>query len=181
MKIHIFGASGSGTTTLGKHLSAELGAKHFDSDNYYWKKTDPPFTEKNSIPDRQRLLLSDLKCHGSWVLSGSMDSWSDPFVPLFDLAVFIRLPREIRMERIRARESKRFGDRIQPGGDMYQAHLDFLAWAEQYEEGVLTGRSLARHEDWITTLTCPIFRIEDDISIKAAVQKVLRQIDGRKL
>ena len=57
--------------------------------------------------------------------------------------------------------------------NMHQAHLDFLAWAEQYEEGVQTGRSLQRHEEWIKILPCPVLRIEDDLSIEAAIQKVL--------
>lgn len=33
-RIHILGASGSGTTTLGKALSDKLRYKHFDTDNY---------------------------------------------------------------------------------------------------------------------------------------------------
>lgn len=172
MKIHIFGASGSGTTTLGAALAETLGVAHFDSDNYYWKKTDPPFVEKKSIPERQHLMLSDMKAHESWVLSGSMDSWSEPFVPLFDLAVFIRLPTEIRMKRIRTREDLRHGDRILPGGDMHQAHLDFLKWAEQYDQGIQSGRSLQRHEDWIATLPCNVLRIEQEVSLEEAVNRV---------
>ena len=31
--IHIFGASGSGTTTIAKAVSERLGYAHFDSDN----------------------------------------------------------------------------------------------------------------------------------------------------
>jgi len=31
-RIHITGASGSGTTTLGEHLAKELGCAHFDND-----------------------------------------------------------------------------------------------------------------------------------------------------
>jgi hypothetical protein len=68
----------------------------------------------NQIPDRQRLMLLDMEDKSSWVLSGSMDSWSNPFLSLFDLAVFVRLPTEIRMRRIRARESARHGARILP-------------------------------------------------------------------
>ncbi|WP_228410094.1 shikimate kinase [Chryseobacterium viscerum] len=35
MKIHIFGASGSGVTTLGKALSEELNLEYFDSDDFF--------------------------------------------------------------------------------------------------------------------------------------------------
>ncbi|MEM6738348.1 MAG: shikimate kinase [Bacteroidota bacterium] len=38
MQIHIFGASGSGVTTIGKALSKELDLSYFDTDDYYWKR-----------------------------------------------------------------------------------------------------------------------------------------------
>ena len=39
--IHIFGAAGSGTTTLGSKISSKLGYKHMDTDDYYWIPTKP--------------------------------------------------------------------------------------------------------------------------------------------
>ena len=37
--IHIYGASGSGTSTLGRKLSEELGYKFMDTDDYFWFPT----------------------------------------------------------------------------------------------------------------------------------------------
>ena len=37
--IHIFGASGSGTTTLGKKICEELGYTQMDTDDYFWMPT----------------------------------------------------------------------------------------------------------------------------------------------
>lgn len=180
MRIHILGASGSGTSTLGRSLSEKLQFKHFDSDDYYWKKTNPPFIEKNQIPERQRLMLSDMKELNDWVLSGSMDSWSDPFVPLFDLVIFLYVPAEARIERIKQRETERHGSRILPSGDMYQAHLDFIEWARQYDEGVLTGRNLKRHDEWLKTLTCPVLKIEGDVTREQSVSLALQKIGELK-
>ncbi|BDD11489.1 hypothetical protein FUAX_39210 (plasmid) [Fulvitalea axinellae] len=42
MKILIFGASGSGTTTLGKEIAKRAKFTHLDADDYYWKPTNPP-------------------------------------------------------------------------------------------------------------------------------------------
>ena len=42
MKILIFGVSGSGATTLGRELGKLIQYVHLDSDDYYWKKTEPP-------------------------------------------------------------------------------------------------------------------------------------------
>ena len=36
VKIHIFGASGSGTTTLAKALCDEICWTHLDTDDYFW-------------------------------------------------------------------------------------------------------------------------------------------------
>ena len=45
--IHIFGASGCGTTTLGDAVAEKLPLTHFDVDDFYWRPTDPPFVEKH--------------------------------------------------------------------------------------------------------------------------------------
>lgn len=179
MRIHIFGASGAGTSTLGRSLSEKLQVPLFDSDDYYWKKTDPPFTTKNSISERQRLMLADMVGLDGWVLSGSMDSWSEPFVPLFNLVVFLAVPADVRVARIKHREIERHGSRILPGGDMHQGHLDFIEWAKQYERGYMVGRSRQRHEDWMKTLTCPILRLDGEQSTDALAERVLRGVPMR--
>lgn len=38
--IHIFGAAGSGTTTLGMKICQELGYKLMDTDDYFWLPTE---------------------------------------------------------------------------------------------------------------------------------------------
>lgn len=40
-RIHIFGASGSGTTTLANALSNNMNLPHYDTDDYFWIRTDP--------------------------------------------------------------------------------------------------------------------------------------------
>lgn len=46
--IHILGASGSGTTTLGMELAKKMGYYHFDTDDFYWEQTDIPYTKTKS-------------------------------------------------------------------------------------------------------------------------------------
>jgi hypothetical protein len=41
-RIHILGAAGSGTPTLGRTLAERLQYPHFDTDAYFWVPTDPP-------------------------------------------------------------------------------------------------------------------------------------------
>lgn len=44
--IHIYGASGSGTSTIGKYISNKLGFYFMDTDDYFWQATNPPYTIK---------------------------------------------------------------------------------------------------------------------------------------
>jgi adenylate kinase family enzyme len=103
-RIHIFGASGSGTTTLAAALAAKHGHRHLDTDDFYWFGTDPPFRHVRPVGERLALLRRALADSPSWVLSGSLCGWGDPFIPEFDLVVFLVVPTEVRLARLRARE-----------------------------------------------------------------------------
>jgi adenylate kinase family enzyme len=158
-KIHIFGASGSGTTTLAKSACDKLKYKHFDSDNYFWLQTDEPFTIESPREECLKLMKEDLLSSNNWILSGSLSGWGDIFIPYFDLVVFVYVPQDARLERLKKREHERYGNRILPGGDRYEASKDFLEWAEAYDTGTKNGRSLPKHEVWLKTVDCPVIRI----------------------
>ncbi len=175
-RVHIFGASGSGTTTLGKKISEQLQIPCFDSDNYYWKKTNIPFTESNPIEERHSLLLSELSGLKDWIISGSMYSWSQPFVHMFQLVVYLYVPKEIRMERLKIRELIRYGNRILPGQHLHEKHHEFLKWADQYDQGFMSGRNKHAHEEWMNKLACPILRIEGETSVDMSLNLVTEKL-----
>ena len=174
--IHIFGASGSGTSTLGRALAKRLSAGFFDADDYYWQQTDPPYTLKNPPKARVRMLLSDMDKTDGWVLSGSVVGWGDAFIPLFTLAVFVTLPQEVRLQRLLEREKERYGKRIDAGGDMHKASQAFLEWAALYDTAGPETRSLARHERWIRRLECPVIRVQSLASTEELVDEVVRRV-----
>ena len=109
MKILLFGASGTGTTTLGKEIEKRTDFKHLDVDDYYWKKTNPPFQEKIPLAKRNKHLMVDFNKSDNVVVSGSLVSWGKEWERVFDLAVFMRLENKERMERLKKREVKRYG------------------------------------------------------------------------
>ena len=55
-RLHVFGPSGAGTSTLGRTLAECLASQHFDTDDFYWVPTDPPFRDKRPIPERRGLM-----------------------------------------------------------------------------------------------------------------------------
>lgn len=181
-RIHITGASGSGTTTLGRAVAAATGALHLDTDDFYWLPTDPPFREKRPIPERLALLEQAFAQADRWVLTGSLISWGDPLIPRFDLVVFLAIPPALRMARLRAREIERYGAAaLAPGGKMHAIHHAFLDWAEAYDVGTRVGRNREAHEAWLARLPCPVLRIEGDTTVEDRVRRVLsvRLREGR--
>lgn len=172
-RIHIFGASGSGTSTLGAALARRINGRHLDTDDYYWAETDPPYTEKNEPAQRVAMIQKDVEGLDSWVLSGSICSWGDPLLDSFSLAVFVQLDPTIRMQRLRDREVLRHGDRIQPSGDMRQQHLDFIDWAASYDTAKAPIRSLDLHHRWMKGLNCPILEVNSADPVTALCDQVL--------
>ncbi|MBN1649207.1 MAG: AAA family ATPase [Spirochaetales bacterium] len=173
--IHIFGASGSGTTTLGKALSLRLGYTHFDTDEYYWEKK---YTKSRSPEQRITMIRRDITAlaGSGWVLSGHLAGWGDPLVTLFGLVIFLWVPQEVRLERLLVREKERYGNRILEGGDHHAHHLEFMEWAACYDTGGMDIRSRQKQEAWMEKLPCPLLRLEGDFSTEERLDKILSVI-----
>ena len=175
-RVHILGASGSGTSTLGAALARRLGVVHTDADSLYWLPTNPPYTTPRSPEARQALLLRTLPVTGHWVFSGAATKWAAPLEPHYELVVFLRLDPAVRMARLRRREAARFGTRIQAGGDMAATNTAFIAWAEAYDTAGSLRRGLATHEAWLADQPAPILRLDSIASVDDLVTAVMSKL-----
>lgn len=155
MRILITGASGSGTTTLGQSIAAKHGWSFIDADDYYWLPTNPPYKDKREKSSRLELILEKMNKQECSVLSGSIMDWGSELEDSFDLIVFLYLDASIRVERLKKREEEELG----------YADPEFLKWAFEYDTGPSTGRSLVRHEKWLSERKCKILRIEGDLTV----------------
>lgn len=174
MRVHIVGASGSGTTTLGQALAARLGCAHLDTDDFFWQPTEPRFQTIRERGERQALLGAALARHGAWVLSGSLCGWGDVFIPLFERVVFLWIPPELRLARLRAREQARYGAALASGGPQHRRYEEFMTWAARYDDGTdVTERSRLMHEQWLAALPCRVERIMDTGSVEDHVEKIM--------
>lgn len=170
MKIHLFGASGSGVTTLGTYLAERSGIPYYDSDNFFWEPSIIPFTVRREPLLRNQLLLENLATENNWILGGSISNWK---VDLhFDLAVFLWIPPDLRLRRIRAREYQRYGDSIHPGGARNALYQEFIDWCTGYDNNTVNGRTLKAHEDWMRTLPCPLLELRGDLSVEQRANRV---------
>jgi hypothetical protein len=168
MRIHITGASGSGTSTLAAALAHTLGGRQIDADDFYWLPTTPPFQAKRDPAERLALLMAEVESCSRPIVSGSIVGWGADIEDAFDLIVFLYLDAAVRVQRLRDREMRALG------------HADpaFLAWAAQYDEGPPVGRSLAKHRAWLAARRCPVLELHGDLSVAERVAAVSQAKGG---
>ena len=173
--IIIFGPAGSGKTTLGKAVAESLGFPYYDLDYYIWRNdTEVPFTQMRAREEKIDLLMNDIVKFPNFVMAGSMNSFNEPFMPLFNLAVFLTAPIEICIERITERQTTKYGDRIKSGKDMYENHLNFIDTVSRYYN---TDESpcYSKHTEWAETLPCPILNMDGTVSIAENTAFIVEQ------
>jgi adenylate kinase family enzyme len=174
MHINIFGASGSGVTTLGEALSGKLDYPYFDSDHYFWFPSDPPFTERRPPDERNALINKEMAGNESWILGGSVINWNNNWQ--FDLSVFLYIPQEIRIRRLRERELERYGDIIYTDKERNRLYNEFIEWARGYDDLITNSRSLHSHRNWMNNLKTPLMVIEGDTAVEERVEAVVKRM-----
>lgn len=179
MKILIFGASGSGVTTTGKILAKKINCDYFDSDEYFWKSSKTPFTERYDTEERNSKIKKDLQNSKNWILGGSIFEWGENVFPDFDLVIYLWIPSDIRMERLKKREFERYGKIIYNDPDRTLQFKNFMEWAADYDKNSgIANRNIESHRIWMESLKYPILKIEGDFSIQQRIEQILAMINS---
>lgn len=171
-RLFIMGASGSGTTTLGRAIADKWAIPHADADDYFWRPTSPPYREQRTPVERLSLMREVFVPRSTWVLSGSIMGWGEDLMAKFDAVVFLTLDSETRMTRLRARERIRELELARSGGFDQAAHQEFMSWAQGYDNPDFAGRNRSRHEQWLEILSCPTLRLETSRPVDELVQAI---------
>lgn len=177
--IILFGAMAVGDTTLGKEVAMILNFAHIDLDDYHWRwDTEIPYTVFRSRDERISSIMKAIGDNPHFVMSGSMWSIRKTFEHFFDMAVFLYVPTEVRAKRLKMRSEARWGNRVLPGGDMYESsdmYKDYLAFAKLYDEYIMPQMCSAQHEQWIKELQCPVLRLDGTKPISFNAQIIVEE------
>lgn len=171
------GAIGVGSSTLGRVLATRLASQSFDTDDFYWRPSSPPFREKRPPEQRLALMQEMFAPRSDWVLSGALSGWGDPLIPRFTHVVFLTLAPALRLARLRQRERRRHGAAILPGGPLERDHRAFLDYAMGYDASEFPGRSRLAHETWMRDLPCPVIRLDAAPPPEALADHVIEALD----
>lgn len=168
-RVHVLGASGSGTTTLARALADHWAVPHADADDYFWVPTAPPYREKRPEERRIALMREVFVPREAWVLSGSMLGWGEDIVAECDAVVFLTLDPTERLRRLETREVER-----RAGEDFDEAAWQaFREWARGYDDPGFDGRSRMAHEAWLAQLSQPVLRLDSAVPTADLVAAVL--------
>ena len=107
-----------------------------------------------------------------FVMAGSMNSFHEYFDPMFLLAIYLTADPNVRVKRIHEREQKEFGDRILPGGDMYEEHQQFLNDAANYD-GNAVSCNKSQHELWMNQIGCPVLELDGEDSVEENAKVII--------
>lgn len=180
MKLHIFGASGTGVTTLGRALSEKFSIPYFDSDDYFWQQSDIPFTARRKPFERNALIVRDLGKQSSWILGGSVINWGEGIFPPFDLIVFLWLPAEIRLARLEAREFERYGNIVLEDPHRKSLYQAFMQWAADYDNVTgIANRNIAAHEQWLKRQTDMVIALRGDLTTEERINLIAENLAKR--
>lgn len=165
--IIVFGANGSGKTTLGRELARILNFKHMDIEDYHFEKSEIPYTVERSPEDCLNLMLADIEKYRSFVITAVTGDFGDTIPHLYELAIYISAPIELRVKRVNQRAYEQYGERICKGGDMYEQTLKF--------SNFVASRPLSRIEKWGETLTCPVISIDGTMDWRVNAANIAKQ------
>lgn len=168
-KIIVCGGNGAGKSTLGRAIAQKFGWKFADIEDYYFagSNTEYDYEAARTKEEVTALLLEDMETHTDFVLAAVKGSYGEA-ASMFDCAVFITAPIEVRMKRVRERSYKRFGDRILPGGDMHEKEERFFDMVENRSEDDVT--------EWLSSLNIPVIKVDGTQAIEKSVAVMQQEL-----
>lgn len=167
--ILICGLNGSGKSTLGKALAEKLRFYFIDSEDLYFPKAgNNIYAFPRTREETEKLLLGEIKAHENFVFASVKGDYGEAVFPFFRYAVLLDVPKDIRIRRVKNRSFRKFGNRMLPGGDLYEQEKRFFDFVESRAENTV--------EEWIHCLKCPVIRIDGTKPIEENVDLIIKQI-----
>lgn len=171
-RIVLCGGNGAGKSTLGRALAQALNLRFLDIEQYYFPDRLPneAYGLARSQEEVTALLLEDLQKPEGSVLAAVKADYSQAVSACFTSAVYIDVPKDIRMQRIRQRSYGKFGDRMLPGGDLYEQEQRFF--------DMVQNRTVEPILQWLASMFIPVIRIDGTRPMEENLALLLEQLSN---
>lgn len=161
--ILILGLNGCGKTTVGRRLAEELGYAALDAEDFYFP-TPGDYTRSRSADEAHALMEDAISAKGDFVISCVRCDLPQKILAHVQLCIVLRASPELRAQRIHQRALSRYGSRMLPGGDRYEEHQRFAAFAAARKEETVDA-SLGR-------LACPVMELDASLDVDELVRRI---------
>ena len=170
MGILICGLNGTGKSTLGKMLAGRLGYDFIDNEDLYFPKTDANyiFSKPRSKEEAIRLLEEKIDRNNRFVFAAVKGDYGDKLIASLDHIILINVPKEIRSQRVRERSFSKFGERILPGGDLYEKETAWFSLTD--------GRPEDYTAKWLETVNCPVICIDGTLPLQENIDYLVSSL-----
>ncbi len=167
MGILICGLNGVGKSTIGKILAERMSYQFIDNEELYFPKTDKSyeFANPRSKDEVIRILEEKIEDNDKFIFAAVQGDYGEKLLGKIDNVVLIEVPKETRMERVKMRSAKKFGDRISDNGDLEQKENSWFEKVNSRPEDFVTK--------WLEKVTCPIIRIDGSAKVEENVSYLL--------
>ena len=168
--ILVCGLNGSGKSTLGKALAEKLGFHFIDNEDLYFPKSNPdyPYDSPRSEKEVEELLMHEVRAHENFIFTAVKGNYGEYILPFYKYAVLIDVPKNIRLQRVKNRSYQKFGNRLLPGGDLYEREEAFF--------DLVSSRGEPEVEEWAKSFNCPIIRIDGTKAIEKNITLIVEQL-----
>ena len=186
--IAILGMNGAGKSTLAHALAKVTGYTEMDVEDFYFPEQrasrlhalehdtvavtehlgDLPFSVPRSKAEVEELLLDAIPENGGFILAGVTLNFREELLSRLTLAVELETPLKTRIQRIEDREIRRFGDRVLPGGDMYEQQADFRRMVETRDPSAASQSA--------EKLPCPVIKLNGTAPVEENIAAILAHL-----
>ena len=167
MGILICGLNGAGKSTLGRMLADRMGYEFIDNEDLWFPKADSSYTFSGLRSEEEviRLLEERIRENNRFIFAAVKGDYGRKLIASLKHIVLIRVPKQIRSQRVRDRSFSRFGERILPGGDLYEKETAWFSYTDGRPEDVV--------EKWLETVRCPVIRIDGTLPVEENVRYLI--------
>ena len=172
MGILICGLNGTGKSTLGAALALALGWRFIDNEDLFFPKDNPSylFASPRSREEAIALLEEQIRENDRFVFAAVRGDYGPLLASSLSRVIVLEVPPEVRKKRVRERSYRRFGDRIMPGGDLFERES---AWFH-----LTDSRSESYVWQWLQTVDCPVIRLDGTRGVEENIRILLPQLRG---
>ena len=169
--ILVCGLNGAGKSTMAKALAERINCRFIDIENIYFSRQDNPdypYEKFRPYEEVVSMLTNIVNGESDFVLASVTGRFGDEFISHLKCAIYIEVPREIRLKRVHDRSYIRFGEKSYEGGDYYEQVMAFHDFCAARDENLVN--------DWLSTICCPIIKVDGTLPICDNVNLIAKML-----